>query len=1002
MTRLEIYLNPGATVGQLNSALRSVGGGIVTMLTGLPAMTISVPPQPDVNALLGLTQILDQSPAINAAFLANVVSPKVLPPGPAGDPSNRDQIGHLLPARFPAAWNVSHRATNNCAGRRVTVFVADSFGDSYPGAADFTTEIPRFRLTGAPFDHTNSHGNYVTTTLAALFNGKNPAGANPFSDCLQLELVQLGNLAIVDSVAAIQASLPSPGNKFILNCSWGFTDTCTNGCTANQFGTVIAVPKLRAYAAALWEMATISQWDDFLVCVAAGNERNQQSEGIYSGLGIARFSSLMGIAAKEAPGFSFMQDSSFWEPSVAGFPSMTARASDAAALQSYLTTKGISARETNVLIVGSTTTNSRLAGLQESRLSDFGADCYAVGEKVFMLGPTNLDGTSFSTPQVAGLASYLWLLSDQLRALPSQSTLRAIQENTRPLPQLGIDGNVIPFIDAYGTVLSLDQAVLPTKATAPVRFALLDVNNDDKFDENDLFIHLFTNGLANPLLPGGTNDFGRSDLNGDGVTGGSGTERFDLDRVGSEQFGFTLYDLTVTQSIEGLPITYKENAVSDLDVLCYCAYSGLYTGTDQAKRRELLGDLCNKITVTIIQGCPSMNPGQSCQFLARVDGTGDQRVTWSVSNSAGTVNLTTGLLTAGCPGSLVIRATSVVATNKFAEATVVVTAPIVILTDTVTAGACSRGHASPTACGPGDVYIDDGPDEAKVDGINSVLIQFPCFCTNGSTFVFPFDVLAISQEGPNPGGCPGINPARAQAQLTARFTSGSQTRVTANVDPNWGIGSFSIHVNLQDAVGDNILLTAQSPSATFQLPTNTDLNISLDASCTGDSSGAGRAATITFEPLAAPGLFALSPSQSIAQVNQPAYLAFGWTVPDPENWHDLRDLQLRIRDGNNVIFWSRFNEADRTFSLYNQAAGRFGPAATAGSHMRLETSAAALHLAETSVVATGPTSPTVTLNLAVTFKPSAAGRTYIVEVAASDDDGNIADFTQAGILTIAR
>jgi len=57
-------------------------------------------------------------------------------------------------------------------------------------------------------------------------------------------------------------------------------------------------------------------------------------------------------------------------------------------------------------------------------------------------------------------------------------------------------------------------------------------------------------------------------------------------------------------------------------------------------------------------------------------------------------------------------------------------------------------------------------------------------------------------------------------------------------------------------------------------------------------------------------------------------------------------------------------------------------------------------LAQTSVVAAGPTSPTVTLNLALSFKPSAAGRTYIVEVAASDDDGDTDDFIQAGVLTI--
>ncbi len=83
-----------------------------------------------------------------------------------------------------------------------------------------------------------------------------------------------------------------------------------------------------------------------------------------------------------------------------------------------------------------------------------------------------------------------------------------------------------------------------------------------------------------------------------------------------------------------------------------------------------------------------------------------------------------------------------------------------------------------------------------------------------------------------------------------------------------------------------------------------------------------------------------------------------------------------------------------------QAANRFGPEAPAGSNNRLETPSATLYLAQTSVVAAGPTSPTVTLNLALSFKPSAAGRTYTVEVAASDDAGHEDAFKPAGTLTV--
>src|SRR5258708_36110192 len=38
--------------------------------------------------------------------------------------------------------------------------------------------------------------------------------------------------------------------------------------------------------------------------------------------------------------------------------------------------------------------------------------------------------------------------------------------------------NQINVIDAYATILSLDQATLPTTNSAPVRLAILDANND--------------------------------------------------------------------------------------------------------------------------------------------------------------------------------------------------------------------------------------------------------------------------------------------------------------------------------------------------------------------------------------------------------------------------------------------------------------------------------------------------------------------------------------------
>ncbi len=58
-------------------------------------------------------------------------------------------------------------------------------------------------------------------------------------------------------------------------------------------------------------------------------------------------------------------------------------------------------------------------------------------------------------------------------------------------------------------------------------------------------------------------------------------------------------------------------------------------------------------------------------------------------------------------------------------------------------------------------------------------------------------------------------------------------------------------------------------------------------------------------------------------------------------------------------------------------------------------------MAETSVVGTGPTGPSVTLNLSVSFKPGAVGD-YTILVAATDDLGHRDPFNRAGTVQVVR
>ena len=149
----------------------------------------------------------------------------------------------------------------------------------------------------------------------------------------------------------------------------------------------------------------------------------------------------------------------------------------------------------------------------------------------------------------------------------------------------------------------------------------------------------------------------------------------------------------------------------------------------------------------------------------------------------------------------------------------------------------------------------------------------------------------------------------------------------------------------------------------------------------------------------------LTPDEASVEVKQPIKYSFGWTVPEDLNWHHLESLELRLRDDDETILAVVFLEGENQVHLRrtnddddcgesgkkgnkkdddDDDADELGPGFLLGSPHRLETSHATVYLEQSSIVAAGPTSPTVTLNLTISFKPRAAGRTYVVEVGATD------------------
>src|SRR5205814_9963954 len=117
----------------------------------------------------------------------------------------------------------------------------------------------------------------------------------------------------------------------------------------------------------------------------------------------------------------------------------------------------------------------------------------------------------------------------------------------------------------------------------------------------------------------------------------------------------------------------------------------------------------------------------------------------------------------------------------------------------------------------------------------------------------------------------------------------------------------------------------------------------------------------------------------------------------------LSTLQLRVRDREASALWVRFREVSGlpgTFSVADPKTGKSGRTFAPGNARELKSGAATLYLAKTSVH--GPPGRRVTIGLTISFKGSAAGHTYDVEVLATDDTGAIQGFQRAGTVAVAH
>ncbi len=628
LTRLEAWVAPAATTAEVNDALREVDARIVSMRSDSPALTLSVPRAQRAEDQYARRQTLEQSSGFDAVEVGRLPTTDALPYGDTSVAAFR----HHYPLRTPAAWNLRDAVDlETCVP--VLVVVYDRFSPPRPDSEDELNinpqpdpDRPGVSFSTNASTENNPHGFDMMHALGARYDDMGVVGTNPVAhDCVRMFGVDIRGMIFVDAVrrltdelnALTQNNLRHAWDHFILNVSVGFQvcDPADETCLQNHG------PYRRAREALAWKGLSHTRWDEMFIAASGGNKGVAAVSEVYPGFGEAKANYVTTWVTEPGP-ISLATDRSLWARADGMPPNLAANEAQEQALIELATDLGIQqvGNADNTLIVGGTTSpDAASAHTTEARpQSGRNADVYATGQDVLVSCNGNVCGESLgsspATAQVAGLASYLWLLSDQLRIQPPSVTRRAILANVR-------DINGLPVVDAYAAALSLDNTIEQTPLSMPMRTTLLDVATDDsvtdgpRFDDEDIAefrTHFFVSdggayttdvrGRFVEVTPA-MHDYSRYDLNGDGLTGGGGRARFDLDREGSQQFGPANY-ATAVRTIDGVDIEFNEESLTDLEILCYYAHSGLFDDHAGTTNRDALQCAEDRMDIIASSGPP--------------------------------------------------------------------------------------------------------------------------------------------------------------------------------------------------------------------------------------------------------------------------------------------------------------------------------------------------------------------------------------------------------------
>lgn len=559
LTQLEIWLEDDATVGNVNQALQAVSAKIISLIPNVPILLVAVNRPADLDGLQAIADQLLASPAIKQVDFVSMSSTNSLPSNHGYlDIAGLNHINQLIATRNLAARNAKD-ALSSPLSQPPTIIVADFFGGGPPGASfDIVTDIADYND-----ERPDDHGYHVLGIISALDGGSSfVTGAYPDTSFIKAVDLWVGQTATLSTSEInnkiLQTILDYPKN-YVVNTSLGIECGDPGGPCSDDILKENALKFITKVRNAGLE-------NHFLHVISAGNTDGgfvyaYQNDGInYAAL-------RSDIVDDEGNGIAQLSNVITVENVIVSLATAE------------------SASSPDCLSAGS------VSG------GHISAPGYEITSFIDAIGAeANLSGTSMAAPMVTATAAYLWALDPTLS--PQEIKRRLIntaQDIAFPSGTGCSNEEPQPFLDIYSAILTVDNpsslgSLSPVNGR--VRGTILDVadslgfeGSNGQFDEKDIEYFLM---LYDDPNVAGELDYSRYDLNGDGYTKGAG------------YIPGNPFDLDMDQLIEeeaalasDLDRDFDENHPSDFDILCYYAYSNLYTG-DTDQRNQLIGMQCGR------------------------------------------------------------------------------------------------------------------------------------------------------------------------------------------------------------------------------------------------------------------------------------------------------------------------------------------------------------------------------------------------------------------------